>query len=162
MVGRSSARLISEAAVKIGVSGGRDYHDDRRIFAVLDAIHSGDVQQVETVLGIAEAAIYEQAQCAGYPIACIVHGAAPGADLLAEDWAKQHEVAYRGYPARWRREGKKAGPLRNERMLAREHRPEGSRYPIALWLAFPGGAGTADMVRRCRAEGILVIEVTEK
>ena len=46
-----------------------------------------------------------------------------------------------------------AGPERNARMLA-EGRPD-------LVVAFPGGTGTADMVRRAKAAGVRVVEVVE-
>lgn len=44
--------------------------------------------------------------------------------------------------------GKAAGPIRNQRMLD-EGKPD-------LVVAFPGGRGTADMVRRAKAAGVPV------
>lgn len=81
----------------------------------------------------------------------IIAGGAPGADALAADWA-----GYRGVPkyifhADWEKHGKAAGPIRNQEMLD-DGRPN-------LVLAFPGGRGTADMVRRAKAAGVPVIEV---
>lgn len=85
----------------------------------------------------------------------VVHGAARGADLLAEAICKKHEINYRGYPAKWKRDGKAAGPRRNREMLNIEHVL--SREPIDLCLAFPGnGSGTQDMMALCEAEGIPV------
>jgi hypothetical protein len=49
-------------------------------------------------------------------------------------------------------EGKAAGSIRNQRMLDAEKH-------IDVVVAFPGGRGTADMVRRARAAGIHVLEI---
>lgn len=80
----------------------------------------------------------------------VIHGNARGADLLADAWARSVGVPADAYQAEWSKHGKFAGPLRNQRMLD-EGRPD-------VVLAFPGGRGTADMVRRARAAGIKVIE----
>jgi len=58
----------------------------------------------------------------------------------------------RPYPADWETYGRAAGPIRNQKMLDSEQ--------INLCVAFPGGAGTADMVARCKkAHRFDVIEV---
>ena len=80
----------------------------------------------------------------------IIHGGAPGADTLAGEWAEVFGVPFRIFPADWRTHGKAAGPIRNQRMID-EGKPD-------IVIAFPGGRGTADMVRRARAAGIRVIE----
>lgn len=46
-----------------------------------------------------------------------------------------------------------AGPKRNQRMLDKG-KPD-------LVLAFPGGDGTADMVRKAKSAGVPIIEVAE-
>lgn len=86
----------------------------------------------------------------------VVHGGASGADALAEAWCKRNEVDYRAYPAKWRRHGKAAGPIRNLAMLAREHRRD---EPIDVCLAFPVGIGrgTRDMMAACEAVGVPVL-----
>ncbi len=81
----------------------------------------------------------------------IIHGGAWGADQLADDWAAFREVPRRTFLADWETHGKKAGPMRNQRMLD-EGRPN-------LVIAFPGARGTADMVRRAKEARIPVIEV---
>jgi hypothetical protein len=53
-------------------------------------------------------------------------------------------------PAEWKKHGKRAGPLRNMRMLE-EWKPDG----VA---AFPGGSGTADMIAQARNAGVKVWE----
>lgn len=80
----------------------------------------------------------------------VIAGEANGADTLARKWAEYWELQYEGFPAEWELYGHKAGPLRNEKMLL-----EGPD----LVVAFPGGRGTADMVKRARKVGIEVIEV---
>lgn len=82
----------------------------------------------------------------------IITGCAAGADRWARNWALLHEVDAHVYAARWRAEGNKAGPLRNARMLA-DGRPD-------LVIAFPGGRGTADMVRRAAAAGVPVVKAS--
>lgn len=72
-------------------------------------------------------------------IAELIHGAARGADSLAAAWAHSRGVADRPFPADWKAHGKSAGFIRNEVML-REGKPD-------LVVAFPGGKGTADMIR---------------
>ena len=106
------------------VCGGRDFIDMPRVSAALDAVQ------------------------AKRPITLLVHGAARGADTLAATWAQRRSVPTLAFPADWERDGKAAGPLRNQRMLD-EARPDGV-------VAFPGGRGTADMKQRARAAGVTV------
>lgn len=81
----------------------------------------------------------------------VIHGAAVGADSLAGEWAVVNWCAEEPYPADWASHGKAAGPIRNQRMLD-EGKPD-------LVVAFPGGRGTADMVRRAKAAGVPVREI---
>lgn len=55
------------------------------------------------------------------------------------------------YPADWKRDGRGAGPIRNQRMI-----DEGKPHIV---IAFPGGKGTADMVMRAEMAGIPVVKV---
>jgi hypothetical protein len=79
----------------------------------------------------------------------VVQGGAAGADECARRWAQDQEVLCDEYPAEWKRLGPAAGPHRNQNML--EH-----AKPDCV-LAFPGGRGTADMIRRAQWAGVLVI-----
>jgi len=82
--------------------------------------------------------------------AVLIHGDARGADALAKRVARDlgwSEV--RAYAADWKHCGHAAGPVRNQRMI--DH---GKPH---LVLAFPGGKGTADMVRRAEKAGVTVI-----
>ena len=80
----------------------------------------------------------------------IIHGAARGADMLADQWGKRMALNVIAMPADWARFGRSAGPRRNQAML--DHRPD-------FVVAFPGGHGTADMVRRARKADVDVAEV---
>jgi hypothetical protein len=84
---------------------------------------------------------------AARPFAMIFHGNARGADTLADLWCKLRGVGVFAVPAQWAKHGKRAGPLRNQAMLG---------HGIDLVVAFPGGAGTEDMVRRAHKAGVLV------
>jgi predicted Rossmann-fold nucleotide-binding protein len=82
----------------------------------------------------------------------VITGGARGADSHAFRFARQQGRHTLVFKADWSL-GKKAGPVRNQKMID-EGRPD-------LVLAFPGGKGTADMVRRARETGIEVMEVGE-
>lgn len=88
-------------------------------------------------------------------VSCVVHGDARGADKIAGKWASMRKIPFKTYPAAWDKHGDAAGPIRNQLML-RDN-------PDIQWvIAFPGGAGTADMVSRARAAGIEVIATNSR
>lgn len=80
----------------------------------------------------------------------VIQGGASGADRLARAWCVRRLVMYENYPAAWKTLGKAAGPIRNQQMID-EGRPE-------IVVAFPGGRGTGDMVKRAKAAGIPVVQ----
>lgn len=86
-------------------------------------------------------------------IDAIIHGGAQGADTMAGEFANVAGIREVVFEADWKRYGRRAGAMRNQRMID-EGKPD-------LVIAFPGGRGTADMVARARAAGIKVIEITE-
>jgi hypothetical protein len=112
---------------RVLVCGGRDYDDAARLNAILDRAHWAN------------------------PIICLIHGAAQGSAALAAKWARDSGVPCSAYPAYWERDGKAAGPLRNQRML-----DQGKPH---LVIAFPGGNGTADMIRKAAAAGVPGVKV---
>ena len=114
--------------MRVLVCGGREYTDNVWTFSILDGVHARNT------------------------ITEIVHGGADGADALGADWARHHEIVAIRVPAKWRSEGRSAGPKRNERMLT-DYRPDGV-------VAFPGGRGTEEMVSRARKAGIPVMIAT--
>lgn len=81
----------------------------------------------------------------------IIHGAAFGADRMAGRWAKENGIPVETFPANWIDHGKSAGPIRNAKML-KEGRPD-------LVVAFPGGSGTAHMVRIAEKAGVKIMKV---
>lgn len=81
-------------------------------------------------------------------IELVAHGAATGADTLAMHWANDRKIPHRPYRALWSQHGKNAGPIRNAVML---------KYVSPdMVVAFPGGKGTADMVHKAEAAGVVV------
>lgn len=113
---------------KVLVCGGRDYPDKSNVFQTLDCYHK--TSQIEL----------------------LIHGDAPGADSIADEWAEFREVPCAAYPADWKKHGKAAGPIRNAQML-REEKPD-------LVLAFPGGRGTANMISLAKKAGVPVHEIS--
>lgn len=109
---------------RVLVCGGRDYNNFGKVCEILDAIKP----------------------------TLIIEGGASGADTLAWKWSKRNSVQRSTYKAEWDRNGKGAGPIRNQKMLD-EGKPD-------LVIAFAGGRGTADMVRRAKSAGVEVREIT--
>lgn len=113
--------------MKVLICGGRDFNDADRAWSVLDHYHRQ------------------------HRFSFVIHGAAPGADSLAGEWAEIRGIDQRAFPARWSLFGRAAGPKRNAQMLA-EGKPD-------LVIAFPGERGTRNMIDQARAAGVPVIEV---
>jgi hypothetical protein len=82
----------------------------------------------------------------------LINGGCSGADTFAKEWAEAGNVEPRTFKADWAL-GPAAGPLRNQQMLD-EGKPD-------VVLAFPGGRGTIDMVRRSRAAGVRAFNVDD-
>ena len=94
------------------------------------------------------------------PTTIIVHGACPtGADALADAAAMKFGFQIRRFPAQWETEGRKAGPVRNSKMIREEH-SDRDGIPITLGLAFTPdlerSRGTRDCVLKARKAGIKV------
>lgn len=83
----------------------------------------------------------------------VIQGGATGVDALAVEWCnRQPSIHMVHEPADWKTHGRAAGPIRNQRMID-VHKPD-------VVIAFVGGRGTADMVRRAVVAGIPVIRKT--
>ena len=80
----------------------------------------------------------------------IITGGATGADAMAERWAAFHGVHAFVCAALWDAYGRRAGYIRNSALIAVAKRLS------ATVVAFPGGRGTADCVRRAKAIPLLV------
>jgi hypothetical protein len=87
-------------------------------------------------------------------ITLIIEGGALGADRVARCWAISRSVPYVSCPADWNKYGKRAGFIRNGTMLA-DHKPDGV-------CAFPGGRGTADMIRQAKLANVPVYQPVKK
>jgi len=125
------------------VCGGRDFGTSRKefdfVFSTLDRIF------------LERGWYYGEPDGNWMPDVRIVHGGADGADRAADNYAVVNWTGLAEYKADWEVDGRAAGPIRNQRMLDEEH-PD-------LVIAFPGGRGTADMVRRAKKAGVEVVEV---
>ena len=111
--------------VRVLICGGRDYANAEAVREALDRVHAERKFEV------------------------VITGGAHGADTMAHDWAISRDIAVEVYMAEWDRLGRKAGPIRNQRML-QEGKPD-------LVIAFPGGRGTANMIGQARAAGVEII-----
>lgn len=118
-------------AERVLVCGGRDYVEMDTVSDVLDGIHH---------------------RRADGGIGTVISGTATGADTLGEVWAMANRVPVERYEPDWAKYGRAAGPVRNRQMLV-EGKP-------TLVVAFPGGRGTANMIKQARAAGVPVLEVS--
>ena len=111
------------------ICGGRDWKQTERTFEALDRYHQD------------------------HPIAVVIHGAARGADSLADQWAKSRNIPTLPFPvspAEWRR-SRSAGHQRNQKML--------EQGQPSVVIAFPGGPGTRNMKQKAQAAGVPVVEL---
>lgn len=81
----------------------------------------------------------------------IAEGGAKGADTTAFWFRKRLGIDGKTWEAKWDLQGKSAGSVRNQLMLFESG--------AEMVIAFPGGPGTADMVRKAKARNVPVIEV---
>lgn len=124
--------------MRVVVTGGRNFSDAGRVERALSAVHRK------------------------HGISVIIEGEARGADRLCKDWAKANGIPVLPFPANWGnidrpgaviRRNKfgilydaAAGGVRNQEMIDK------GQPDVAI--AFPGGTGTADMVKRLNRAGI--------
>ena len=120
--------------LRVLICGGRDYSDVEQLYKVLDWIDGS----------------WESADSIG-PISTIISGHARGADQLAEKYATERNIPLEIYPAQWDVHGKRAGVIRNQEMLD-EGLPD-------LVVAFPGGKGTAHMVKIAKKANVSMVQV---
>jgi hypothetical protein len=109
---------------KVIVSGGRDYNDAAMVYDVLDFIK---------------------------PDILIEGGCPTGADQIARDWRDNNGLQPNTYEADWKRLGRAAGPIRNEKMC--------SENTDAILIAFPGGTGTNGCVNIAKKLNMIIMRV---
>lgn len=114
-------------AFRILVCGGRDWSNYTMVSGVLDGFRQEYHEK-------------------GQPIV-IVQGGAVGADFLAKRYAIEYDIPYEEFVAEWNKYGRAAGPMRNSAML---------ESGIDVVVAFPGGRGTQDTVKKAEKLGIRV------
>lgn len=117
--------------MRIIVCGGRNFVDVPMLWRGLDKINA------ETPGGI---------RCVIDGSSDDVTGPYKGADYWAHQWAAARDKPWERYNADWVAHGRAAGPIRNSEML-RLGKPD-------MVVAFPGGRGTADMVKQADAAGL--------
>lgn len=116
--------------------------------------------------GFDDVALVEQA-LQNLPVdAVLVHGAASGADRLCARWWEAHGRTCDPHPADWQAPCRTscAAGHRRRRRDGTDYCPAAGNYRnqemvdsgLDLLIAFPGGTGTADMVRRARSRGVRV------
>lgn len=134
--------------MKVLVCGGRTYENEKKVNETLDLIHF--LVGISVVVHGDAGKFYDAPDYAYVPDAELP-GWWAGADKLAAHWAHVQGVAEKFYKPNWKEYGRKAGPFRNQTMLDTE-KPD-------VVIAFPGGKGTADMVKRAKVGGYKVFEV---
>ena len=95
------------------------------------------------------------ARSSGRLVHLLLHGGARGADAAIGRAAQQLGWSALVMPAQWQLHGRAAGPIRNRELLeqaiarAEAHSSPGYQASV-LVVAFPGGAGTASLMREAR------------
>jgi hypothetical protein len=112
---------------RVIICGGRDFVDHKRFEQRMDAFMANH----------------------GRPT-IVIQGGALGADHMARLWAGMMGIQHIEVSANWSKEGRSAGPKRNQLML--------DLLEPDFVVAFPGGAGTRDMVERATAAGVFIFE----
>ncbi len=99
--------------------------------------------------GITQLRFVEEAVAeSGLTITEVVSGTARGVDKLGEEWALQHSIPIKRFPADWDFYGKAAGYVRNA------HMAEYGEALIALWDGV--SKGTKNMIDIAKEKGLKV------
>lgn len=110
------------------VTGGRGFANQQVLFAALDGLAPG----------------------------LVLEGGASGADMLARQWGELRGIPHLTDWALWTKNGKAAGPLRNQHMLVVAQRIAAHGDGYLCVAAFPGGRGTENMVSAAVRAGVPV------
>lgn len=100
---------------------------------------------------ITNATVLEEAiKASGFTITEVVCGGARGVDTLGQNWAKQHNIPVKMFPADWKMHGKAAGPIRNAEMA------KYGEQAICIFDVQAENKGTNDMAWKAACKGMLV------
>lgn len=83
----------------------------------------------------------------------LISGGARGADTLAQNYARVRGLVAHIYYPNWSEHGRVAGIIRNRQML--------DKGQPNLVIAFPGGNGTANMIKIAKDAGVEVVEIRD-
>lgn len=125
--------------MRVLVCGGRDNWDHEGVARELNLLRDKHEDAIEGIVNQLR------------PRFTVITGGAPGIDNVALQYCMREKVRFELYEAEWKKHGRRAGPMRNLRMIV-EGKPN-------LVLAFKGGRGTADLIRQAKQYEIEVIEV---
>jgi hypothetical protein len=120
--------------MRLLVCGGRDFKDVPLLWRALDELRASTPEPgIRLVIDGASDD---------------VTGPYKGADYWAHQWALARDIPTIRQHAKWREQGRAAGPIRNGEMLER-HKPD-------RLVAFAGGRGTQNMIEQAGRAGIVV------
>lgn len=116
--------------IKLIVAGSRDFDNEELAYKVLDTLtaHLVDISGDP----------HSEVQ--------IVSGKATGADKIGEQYAQDHYLGIKEFPADWKKYGNAAGPIRNNEMAS---------YADALVCFWDGQSkGTKNMIKLAQDAGL--------
>ena len=95
-----------------------------------------------------QSTVFEILNMVNIDVTEVVSGTASGVDKIGEEWATQHGIAIKEFPADWDKFGKRAGYIRNEQM---------AEYADALIAVWDGvSPGTKHMIDIARNKDLSV------
>lgn len=130
--------------MKVIIAGGRYYDFTPRDISILDELH--DKYKFTKVLSGGCSRIIAITDNLGQKTRKRV-----GADYCGEQWAKSRDIPVHRFTADWSKYGKKAGMIRNGTMSVHAD----------MLIAFPGGRGTSDMIRKAESKSLIVYTVRD-
>ena len=92
----------------------------------------------------------------------VIDGGCRGADESASDAARLMRIPTMRVPALWEEQGRKAGPMRNRRMIRFAEDIAGEIGAEVVLVAAPGGRGTADYIRAAESRLLRIVQTTEE
>ena len=128
--------------MRLIVCGGRYFRDVPLLWKTLDDLDRYFAETGDSIRTVIDGASDD------------VTGPYVGADFWGHQWAIAHDRATIRVHAEWKELGRKAGPIRNQRMID-EDKPDGV-------VAFPGGTGTADMIAKAVKAGLRLFKPMER